>query len=188
LVRKAEKSGCAVESGGVELVPDFYAVFARNMRDLGTPVYGARLFSEVVRRGETGARVYVVRWAGQPVAASIVVSHRRSVEVPWASSLREHASRSPNMQLYWAMLGDAVKAGASVFDFGRSTPGEGTFQFKRQWGAESSPLVWEYLGERGALPDRSPANPRFRAAIAVWQRLPVWLTTWCGPHIVRHIP
>ena len=188
LVRKAEKSGCVAESGGVELLPDFYAVFARNMRDLGTPVYGARVFSEVVSRAETGARVYVVRWSGRPVAASIVVTHRRSVEVPWASSLREHASRSPNMLLYWAMLGDAVRAGASVFDFGRSTPGEGTFQFKRQWGAEPSPLVWEYLGERGELPDRSPANPRFRAAIAIWQRLPVWLTTWCGPHIVRHIP
>jgi serine/alanine adding enzyme len=188
LVRKAEKAGCVAESGGVELLPAFYAVFARNMRDLGTPVYGARLFTEVVRRPQTCARIYVVRWEGQPVAASITLTHRGSIEVPWASSLREHASRSPNMLLYWAMLRDAVNTGASVFDFGRSTPGEGTFQFKRQWGAECSPLVWEYLGERGELPDRSPANPKFRAAIAVWQRLPVWLATWCGPHIVRHIP
>jgi hypothetical protein len=69
LVRKAEKAGCVAESGGVELLPAFYAVFARNMRDLGTPVYGARLFTEVVRRPQTCARIYVVRWEGQPVAA-----------------------------------------------------------------------------------------------------------------------
>ena len=188
LVRKAEKAGCTVESGAEELVPDFYAVFARNMRDLGTPVYGSRLFFEVVRRHQTGGRVYVVRWNGRPVAASVTVAHRGVVEVPWASSLREHAANAPNMLLYWAMLRDAVAAGASVFDFGRSTPGEGTFHFKRQWGAEATPLVWEYLGERGSLPDRSPANPKFRAAIAVWQRLPVRVATWCGPHIVRHIP
>jgi FemAB-related protein (PEP-CTERM system-associated) len=188
LVRKAEKAGCTVESGGGELVPDFHGVFARNMRDLGTPVYGARLFSEVVRHPETGGRVYVVRWNGKPVAASVTVSYRGVVEVPWASSLREHAAQSPNMLLYWAMLRDAIASGASTFDFGRSTPGEGTFQFKRQWGAEPTPLIWEYLGERGSLPDRSPANPKFRAAIGVWQRLPVRVATWCGPHVVRHIP
>src|SRR5205814_7191611 len=36
-VRKAEKSGLTARSGGAELLPSFYAVFARNMRDLGTP-------------------------------------------------------------------------------------------------------------------------------------------------------
>src|SRR6186713_146099 len=41
-IRKAEKSGLTVERGGDELVDDFYKVFARNMRDLGTPVYSRR--------------------------------------------------------------------------------------------------------------------------------------------------
>ncbi|MFZ2948388.1 MAG: hypothetical protein WA003_02770, partial [Desulfuromonadaceae bacterium] len=35
-VRKAEKSGLTVTVGGKELLADFYAVFVRNMRDLGT--------------------------------------------------------------------------------------------------------------------------------------------------------
>ena len=48
-IRKAEKSGLVVERGGEELVGDFYTVFARNMRDLGTPVYSRRLFEEVLR-------------------------------------------------------------------------------------------------------------------------------------------
>ena len=41
--------GLTVERGGVELLADFYAVFARNMRDLGTPVYSTRFFEEVLR-------------------------------------------------------------------------------------------------------------------------------------------
>ena len=40
---RREKSGLIVERGGAELVGDFYTVFARNMRDLGTPVYSRRL-------------------------------------------------------------------------------------------------------------------------------------------------
>jgi FemAB-related protein (PEP-CTERM system-associated) len=37
-VRKAQKEGLTVTAGGGELVEDFYDVFARNMRDIGTPV------------------------------------------------------------------------------------------------------------------------------------------------------
>ena len=39
-VRKGQKSGAQVVWGGEELLSEFYAVFSRNMRDLGTPVYG----------------------------------------------------------------------------------------------------------------------------------------------------
>ena len=30
----------AVETGGMEQLDNFYEVFSKNMRDLGTPVYG----------------------------------------------------------------------------------------------------------------------------------------------------
>ena len=75
------------------------------------------------------------------------------------------------------------------FDFGRSTPHEGTYQFKQQWGAAPQQLYWEYwLGDGCQLPDRGPKNPKFSAAIAVWQKLPVAVTRVVGPHIVRNIP
>jgi len=188
LVRKAEKAGCSVEHGGPELVADFYRVFARNMRDLGTPVYSRRLFDEVVETLEDAARVFVVRVGGVPIAGAVTVSWRDRVEVPWASSLRVHSDKAPNMLLYWAMLRHAVQQGARRFDFGRSTPDEGTYHFKRQWGAEPQPQVWEYPGLAGAVPDHSPKNPKFRLAIAAWQKLPVPVATWIGPHVVRNIP
>ena len=187
-VRKAEKSGCTAEDGGAELLGDFYRVFAHNMRDLGTPVYGRRFFEEVLREFPADTRVFVVRVASEPVAASITVGWRDRLEVPWASSLREHATLSPNTLLYWTMLRWAVDRGNRTFDFGRSTPDEGTFNFKKQWGAQPQELAWEYLGLSGEVPDQSPKNPRFRAAIAVWQHLPVPVATALGPVIVRNIP
>jgi FemAB-related protein (PEP-CTERM system-associated) len=187
-VRKAEKSGCTPATGGVELLPEFYGVFARNMRDLGTPVYGRSFFEEVLRTFERDTQVFVVRLGGEPIAAAITVGWRDRVEVPWASALRAHNDKSPNMLLYWMMLHHAIARGAQRFDFGRSTPGEGTFHFKRQWGAEAMPVVWEYVGLSGTLPDLSPKNAKFRGAIAAWQRLPVPIASAIGPLIVRNIP
>jgi hypothetical protein len=50
-VRKGEKGGLNVFWGGEELLPEFYAVFSRNMRDLGTPVYGHGLFRAIPGAG-----------------------------------------------------------------------------------------------------------------------------------------
>ena len=187
-VRKAEKSGCVAEHGGVDLLRDFYRVFAHNMRDLGTPVYPRRFFEEILRTFDGETRVHVVRARAEPIAVSLTVRWRDRVEVPWASALRGHNDKCPNMLLYWTMLAEAIAGGARVFDFGRSTPGQGTFHFKRQWGADASPLVWEYVGRAGEPPDMGPGNARFSAAIAAWKRLPVSVASALGPMIVRNIP
>lgn len=189
-VRKAEKSGLTSVVGGVELLEAFYPVFATNMRDLGTPVYSRRLFEEVFAAFPDRTRLFAVRTAeGRCVAAGVGLHFRDTVEMPWASSLREFKAASPNNLLYWEALKYAIGAGATTFDFGRSTPNEGTYNFKAQWGAQPVPLCWEYCLLAGrSLPDASPKNAKFSLAIQIWQRLPLWLANTIGPSIVRAIP
>jgi len=187
-VRKARKSGLSVERGDAGLLSDFYAVFARNMRDLGTPVCSRRFFSEIVGAFPDRTRVLVVRQGDTPVAAGISYRTGCTVEIPWASSLRAFNSLCPNHLLFWHAIEAALGEGARVFDFGRSTPNEGTFKFKAQWGAEPVSLNWEYPHLEGGVPDQGPTNPRFQAAIAVWKRCPLWLTNTLGPRLVRGIP
>lgn len=187
-IRKAEKSGIVASGGGAELMDAFYDVFAENMRDLGTPVYPRAFFASVMERFPARTRIHVVRLGEDVVASSLTFAWRDSIEVPWASSLRRHRDKSPNNLLYWAMLQQAIADRRRVFDFGRSTPNEGTYHFKSQWGAEPGPMHWEYWLASGALPDQSPANPKYRAAIAVWRRLPLWVSNRVGPHLVRNLP
>ena len=47
-VKKGESQGFSVHWGREELLEDFYTVFSRNMRDLGTPVFGKRLFQAIL--------------------------------------------------------------------------------------------------------------------------------------------
>ena len=104
-IRKAQKSDLTVERGGVELLAEFYAVFARNMRDLGTPVYSPRLFEEVLARSfRTGppARRSAGRAAGgrrtdlphrqHAWNAVGVVGARLQRALPESSAVLEHAS------------------------------------------------------------------------------------------------
>jgi len=188
-VRKAQKANLTAEVGGAELVDEFYTVFARNMRDLGTPVYPKALFAATLEALPDIARVTVVRREGQAIAAAVSLGFRQTVLNPWASSLREFRSLCPNMLLYWTMLEQAVRDGATTFDFGRSTPGAGTHHFKLQWGATEHPLSWEYvLLTRREPPDQGPSNERFHRAIALWQRLPLPLANRIGPIVARGLP
>src|SRR5262245_9865953 len=188
-IRKAQKSNLTTDTGGRELLGDFYAVFAHNMRDLGTPVYGRAFFEEVFEHFAACARVFVVRLDSTAIAAGIGYTFRDTIEIPWASSLKAYRPLCANVLLYWHAVQHAIAEGRTTFDFGRSTPGDGPFQFKQQWGAEPSPLAWEYRLFKGEhLPNQSPSNPKFKAEIAMWKRLPVQVATWLGPAIVRSIP
>src|SRR5262249_57209051 len=73
LVRKARKHALAVAWGGEELLPDFYGVFTRHLRALGTPVYGRRLFRSVLRHFPGRAELCVVRAGGRAAAAGVLL-------------------------------------------------------------------------------------------------------------------
>jgi len=188
-VRKATKSGLETVTGGLSLLDGFYDVFCRNMRDLGTPVYGRDFFHHILEAFPESIRIISVNLGGRTVASGIVSRFRETVEVPWASSIREFRELCPNNLLYWEAIRFAIDSGASRFDFGRSTPDEGTFRFKKQWGAQPVGLCWQYLLSQGTeMPELNPNNPKYGRMIGIWKKLPVKLTRSIGPHIVRNIP
>ena len=93
------------------------------------------------------------------------------------------------MLLYWSVLRLAIERQYRYFDFGRSSRDSGTFRFKQQWGAKPRQLFWNYwLRGNGRLPALNPDNPRYALAINLWRRLPLSVTTWLGPSIVKNLP
>ena len=171
-VKRAEREGVQCRTGTLALLDDFYAVFAENMRDLGTPVYPKRFFDAILRRYERHCQFVVIDWRGRPVAAAFLVFWRGRAEVPWASCLAEGKPLGMNMKLYWELLSLSIGRGCKVFDFGRSTVGAGTDRFKRQWGAQPVPLYW-YRWERGGSGAETAAGEErgrvMRLATAMWQ-------------------
>ncbi|MEP6890442.1 MAG: FemAB family XrtA/PEP-CTERM system-associated protein [Nitrospirota bacterium] len=188
-VRRAQKEGMTVRVGGTECVEEFYEVFSRCMRDLGTPVYGKKFFDVMVKAFPKESRICVVSLGRVPLAAGFLYGFRDTLEIPWASSDKRYNRLSPNMLLYSSALQYACQQGFRLFDFGRSTPDSGTYRFKEQWGAKPCQLYWYYwLAGGQSIPKLNPDNPKFKAAISLWQRLPLPVANLIGPHIVKYLP
>jgi serine/alanine adding enzyme len=187
-IRKPMKEGLNAKVGGVDLIEDFYDVFAANMRDLGSPVHAKRFIFQVLLNFRDRARIFVVYKKGVPMACSLTLGFNRVLSNPWASSLRRYSQIAPNMLLYWSMLQYACQHGYSTFDFGRSTVDEGTYRFKTQWGAKPSPLYWYRFVRDGHSTSTTNAEGKImRLAETCWKHLPLPMTRILGPWIRRHI-
>jgi FemAB-related protein (PEP-CTERM system-associated) len=187
-VRKGTKSEFQVAWGGQELLDGFYHVLCRNMRDLGTPVYGQGLFRETLRTFPDDAEICLLCDGQEPVAAAMLLHGAGITEVPTASSLKEYNPSCVNMLMYSHLMDRAIERGQAVFDFGRSTLDGPTFRFKKQWGALPQPATWQYHVRHGSIGEMRPDSPHYSRAVRLWQRLPLSVTRWLGPRIVRGIP
>lgn len=192
-IRKAEKNGLTscVESSP-EAIRAFYPVFAANMHRLGSPVHSLGWFLALQSAYGEQMRIGLVQFENQVVGAGIVLVNGQWASIPWASTVAEFNHLAPNMLLYWSLLADVTDRGCRMFDFGRSTPGEGTYRFKKQWGAEPHELRWlsvDLAGQEQPEPAQAPAKaPGLRALVErAWQRLPRAVADRLGPLLRKYI-
>ncbi len=187
-IRRAEKNRLLFRWGGVSDIHEFYAVFSRNMRDLGSPVHSKEWFHSILRYYGGNVRMGIVYHNTQLAGAGIILTINDLISIPWASTLREYNKLSPNMLLYWNFLKFAADNGYARFDFGRSTPNEGTYKYKAQWGAEPVPLCWQLITGNNKKIDADMAHSSKREhAARLWQSLPLGIANCIGPAIRKHI-
>ncbi|HSU13300.1 FemAB family XrtA/PEP-CTERM system-associated protein [Longimicrobium sp.] len=186
-IRRPMKEGMEFRCGDGE-ADAFYAVFARNMRDLGTPVLPRAWFAAMARRFPGHVLFAAVYRGDVPVAGACCLLFGGEMEITWASSLREHNAASPNMLLYWGVMREAIARGMRVFSFGRCTPGGSTHRFKEQWGGTDATLPWIAWSPGGEAGTPSPDGRGYRLAVRAWQRLPLAVANRLGPALSRHFP
>lgn len=186
--RKAMKSGLTCSWHGIDGLPEFYDVFAINMRELGSPVHSYNFFANILKAFSESAQLILVRKGEKTIGGGLFLVFKDRVQMPWASANREYFSFCPNNILYWEAIRWACEKGYKQFDFGRSSPGSGTYYFKKQWGAVDRPLYWQCLTKN---PKGSPTvradDPQYRWAVRVWRNLPLAVTNSIGPFLRRQM-
>lgn len=173
---------------GPEHLEEFYAVLARNFRDLGTPVLPWGLFARLRTAFPAELVVGVVRWEGRVVAGGCGFLWRDGFEITWAGALRERGAGNANMALYWSFMAHLIGRGVKLFDFGRCTPGSGTHRFKQQWRGREVPLPWARWSARPDDASGATERPALRIAAAAWRRMPLPVANRLGPVVARSLP
>lgn len=192
-IRKAEKNGLTARlTRQPSDIDAFYAVYSANMKRLGSPAHGKHWFQALQQEYGDNTVIGLVYLDETPVGAGWLLLNGHTASIPWASTLADYNSLAPNMLLYWQLISHVAENGYSEFDFGRSTFGEGTYRFKKQWGAQPRLLNWQRWGKDGETEAPMPSHGGFGQKVRPmveqgWQRLPVGVTNVLGPRLRRYI-
>ena len=189
MVRVGMKSGLYAEFGS-HLLHEFYELLAKNYHSLGTPIFPRSLFANFLDFFQDQAEIMLVREPRENKAISGVFSffYQDRVMPYYAGSLTEYRHLAPNDFMYWKLMDYGRERGYKWFDFGRSKEGTGSYRFKKHWGFEPKQLAYQYiLNTAEDLPDKSPNNPKYQRKIALWRKMPLWMTKVAGPRIAKYL-
>jgi FemAB-related protein (PEP-CTERM system-associated) len=167
----------------------FFDLYADNQHRHGTPPQSKQYFEALKRVfGDDCEQLIVLSPEGLAVSGVLSFFFRDEVLPYYAGDIPAARDLAANDFKYWELMRRACERGIRVFDYGRSKRDTGSFDFKKNWGFEPTPLHYEYcLYSRDTVPQNNPSNPKYRAAIDVWRRLPRGVVNALGPVLARHL-
>ncbi|MET0517510.1 MAG: FemAB family XrtA/PEP-CTERM system-associated protein, partial [Burkholderiaceae bacterium] len=155
MVRKGIKNGliATVDADAQR----FFALYADNVHRHGTPAMPKRYFDALLQEFGADAEVLTISGPdGRPLSSVLSFYFRDEVLPYYAGDDEAARDLAANDFKYWELMRRACERGT------------GSFDFKKNWGFEPSPLAYEYkLLARDSVPQNNPLNPRYRAFIAM---------------------
>ncbi len=169
-------------------VDTFFALYARTVRDHGTPVFPKRFFQAILDALPDNADILTVWKDEKPLSSVLSYYFRDRVYPYYTGSDLEARNAGTNDLMYWKLMRHAVARGCKVFDFGRSKVETGPYAFKKNWGFEPRPIAHQYLLiKRDTLPNLNPTNPRYAKLIEAWRKLPLPVANFVSQFISRNL-
>ena len=188
-VRKAEKNGLVIIKGRMGLLDDFYKIWTIRMRELGTPAYPRSLMRGILETFPENSWIFLVRLNDSTIGGAFTTNYNGFADMQWVATLIKFNNLASNMLLHWSIIKHHCLQGASCFDFGRCSIDGPTYEFKKRWGAEPVRLNYQYWTKPSTeLSLAVPGSPRYRRKVAVWKKLPLFVTRLVGPYLSRNLP
>src|SRR5262249_20402267 len=142
-IRK-ERDDLRLEEGRTEsLLDSFYSLLLLTRRRLQLPPQPKSWFSNLIDCMRDRLTFRVLFKDDRPIASVMTLTFKQVVTYKYSCSDPKFNSLSGTVRLIWRTIQDAIDAGASELDLGRSdldTPG--LIEFKNHWGAVRSPLSY----------------------------------------------
>jgi FemAB-related protein (PEP-CTERM system-associated) len=166
----------------------FYRLYARTVRDHGTPVLAKRFFGKLLQVFAGHCDILTVWYSNEPISSVFSFYFRDRVLPYYTGSAPAARGLGSNDLMYWRLMRHAIGRNCRVFDFGRSKVNTGPYAFKKNWGFEPRPISHQFLLlRRATVPNLNPTNPKFSFVINAWRRLPLPVANLISPMISRHL-
>ena len=186
MVRKGIKY--ELESVIDEDVERFFFAYSSSVHRLGTPVFSKRYFQLLKETFADDCELMTITKNGKTIS-SVMSFYFRDEVLPYYGGGTDDARKlAANDYMYWELMRRSCERGYKTFDFGRSKRDSGSYSFKKNWGFEAQPLYYEYqLINASDVPNHNPSNPKYKFFIKAWQKLPIFIANFVGPHIVKNL-
>lgn len=169
-------------------VAEFYPIYLKATNALGTPGHSIRFFNLLKHAFDDICHIHNLILDGKSIGVIFEIDYKGTRHDLWIFSLKQYLEHQPNIYLYWKTLEDSVNKGLSYYDFGRSTYEQGTYVFKKQWGAK--PVFLNYtknqaVGNEFTQTELPPLEGGRLPKI--WSKLPHTVTNRLGPVLRKYI-
>jgi len=186
-IKKGYKSEAIIKWGNLNLFEDFYTVISKCWQDLGTPIHSKVFFKEMVIQFKENVSLLVIYTKNKPVSTALVIKNGDTLFHPFSCTLKSYKNLSINNVLYWEIIKYGIDSKIAYFDLGRSHTSQGTFKYKKNWGAVPVQLYYYYFmkNEKSNIPEMY--NSANLLATRLWKMMPYKLTTTIGPTLIKNI-
>jgi len=168
-------------------IEPLYQIHLHKFHRLGTPCFPRSYYQLILEHFGDQAAIYYAYYQNKVIAYDLVFFFKKSLLMPLSGAYKEYFHLHPNHLLFWHEVSTAAQRGLSEVDMCRSRRDGGSSQFKRLLGMKEESLGYQYIvaDKEKFSPCRS-YDPKFKLAIQIWQQLPLSITKFLGPKIVRY--
>jgi hypothetical protein len=181
-IRKAEKNDFIVRHGGLELLDDYYLMYAQKMLQFGSPSIGKVFFRNLMEDYTFGkALITVVYDKNKVIAAGLSLSYLDFNEVCWSVTDSDYDGYNIHALICWELVKISISEKYRYFSFGRSTIDSNNHRFKKQWNPIEIPIFYNYSEPLGkSLKDLTYLTK-------VWKHQPLATSVYLGHMISKYL-
>jgi serine/alanine adding enzyme len=192
-IRQAERQDLTIEhDADLSELAGFYALYAAHMRDLGTPVFGHKVFEAIVAHlGADRLRLYLVRHGPNLIGGMLCIINGRRWTDYYAVVRPAVETEFANYLLYWHVIRDASLNSIERLDLGRSTRESNVHLFKRKWRGFDVEVPYYFYVRSGVQAENFGFGRQKESKGMLqqcWSRLPLSVSNRLGPLIRRQLP
>jgi len=186
-IRKAEKNHVKVVKGSRKDLEEFYRLYLKTMKKLGSPPHSFDFFDNVFKFCSKNIKLLFAEHDDKKIAASIFFLYKKKIYYWKNVSDGKYLYLRPNDLILYKMIEFGQRRHYEELNFGRAKMYTGGFLFKKRWGGKMEELKYYYrIYKDCEIPD--PEEEKYKSLGRLWKSLPIFLIKRLGPMIRKNFP